>query len=132
MSRRSRTTQSVDPNRPRFGQLRPRKPGAVWPGKPQDAEGETQAEHPWNPTGFGPGMGPDLSEPFSEPDDSTDVRPVHEQYYESCTISEAADEIVRYKVGEECPNCGFAKLKLDADRHVSCPICGFGAYRACG
>ena len=105
-----------------------------WPGKRRSG-GEScddRANH-WNPTGFGPGMGPELTSrdnpnpSNSRPEDNDEAT-----VWESCTISDAADKIIRFRVGDECPNCGFARLALDANNHVSCPICGFGAYRACG
>lgn len=38
-----------------------------------------------------------------------------------------------YRVGDPCPNCGFARLEYDGYFNVYCSICGFrtGARGAC-
>ena len=120
-----------------------------WPGKPQDsAENPSDSESPdlndtkkfhWHLTDFGPGAGPDISSSDRE-SAGPPPRPEHLKKRkkrdtddgESCSIVHEAEDILEYKVGDQCPNCDFASLKLDPDEHVSCPICRFGAYRACG
>lgn len=104
-----------------------------WPGK-RRAVGERcpDSEKHWNPTGFGPGMSLEIASGVKPDPESPAPEDKDEPVWESRTLADAADKIVRYRVGDECPNCGFAKLSLDANNHVSCPICGFGAYRACG
>ena len=103
-----------------------------WPGRTAGNPSPTKHPNHWNPAGYGPGMGPELISDSQKPDPETTTEAGGNPVWESCTISEAADKLVRFRIGDECPNCGFAKLSLDADNHVSCPICGFGAYRACG
>ncbi len=47
--------------------------------------------------------------------------------------AEADSAVETYRVGDLCPNCGFARLEYDGYFNVYCPICGFrtGARGAC-
>ena len=37
--------------------------------------------------------------------------------------------VVYLSVGETCPHCGFAALRVTEDRDVRCPVCGYGTAR---
>ena len=45
---------------------------------------------------------------------------------ESCPIT---TDIIWLKEEQECPNCHFAKLKLDENKDLKCPVCGFGTAK---
>jgi rubrerythrin len=44
-------------------------------------------------------------------------------------LKKAEETVEILKEGQECPFCGFAKMKREGNEIV-CPICGYG-YRAC-
>jgi hypothetical protein len=112
-----------------------------WPGKesrPQpNPSPNDSAQFHWHPTDFGPGMGPDLSKSnqksSSRPSKPNSLpQPVPKvQHKENCSIVHTVEGFLKYQVGDQCPNCDFAKLKMDADDQISCPICGFGGARGC-
>lgn len=49
----------------------------------------------------------------------------------SCPLPAAGGPIVYIKEGDLCPNCGFARLKLEPGRIIRCPICGYGNGAGC-
>lgn len=53
--------------------------------------------------------------------------------FQLSTPEEAEGAVESYRVGDLCPNCGFAPLAYDGYFNVYCPICGFrtGARGAC-
>ncbi|MFQ5608253.1 MAG: hypothetical protein ACE5GA_09925 [Candidatus Zixiibacteriota bacterium] len=107
-----------------------------WPGRGA-AHITARVPAGWIPTGFGPGEGPDLSvAPAAQGRLSvTDLYIRSEALFRSETRALSpsseiaqADHVLRNRPGKLCPSCGYASLKLDADLHVSCPICNFGVH----
>ncbi len=87
-----------------------------WPGKTGASSAFPEDCHErWYPTGWGAGCGPDLS---ASPTQSATDSPLEK--------SELKSKAPSFVIGSICPNCGFAKLSLDADEYVSCPLCRFG------
>ncbi len=111
-------SQDLSQNNQELGKDEPK-----WPGKagnncafPEDVHGR------WYPTGWGAGCGPDLS-----PGAPRITTP---QSSKKATLKVKAPS---FEIGSVCPNCGFAKLSLDADEYVSCPLCRFGGIcESCG
>ena len=48
---------------------------------------------------------------------------------EKAPVCERSPYIVYLRPGQECPNCHFAKLEIDENRELECPVCGYGTNR---
>ncbi len=108
-----------------------------WPGQAGSAPERSVAE-PWIPTGFGPGEGPDPGDSCLEQGRLTDselsARSEILCRYEIESTRETSEarqagRILQNRIDQLCPSCGYAKLRIDAELHISCPICRFGVHR---
>ncbi len=96
--------------------------GTGWPGKIGASDTFPEDLHTrWYPTSWGAGFGPELDLPHPD------------------SIARSESDSLRLKVSTPsfeidmlCPNCGYARMTLDADERVSCPLCSFGGLCECG
>ena len=108
-----------------------------WPGQVASLI-QASALRQWVPTGFGPGEGPDLRDSSSKYGSLTDSDLISRSEilcrYEIDSAPDASEarqarRILQNRIDQLCPSCGYARLKIDAELHISCPICGFGVHR---
>lgn len=108
-----------------------------WPGQAVSLN-QNYTPESWIPTGFGPGEGPDLSDSSSEKGHLTDsemsARSEILCRYEIESTRETSEarqagRILQNQIDQLCPSCGYARLRIDAELHVSCPMCRFGVHR---
>jgi len=50
---------------------------------------------------------------------------------EKAPVCERSPHVVYLRPGQECANCHFAKLEIDENRELKCPVCGYGTGKAC-
>ena len=110
----------------------------IWPGQKGSPSEDFDDNCPWNPTGFGAGIGPDLSAAVMERQSvrvlisspHTERSSLFAQPID-LAIEELCDELA-YRESDICPHCGFARLSIDEAKCLSCPICFFGSGREYG
>jgi len=112
MPRRNPQTEELPPGK---------KSESHWPGKTGDPNAFPEDTHNrWFPTSWGAGFGPELDSPVSGREKRS------ERDSQALGISAPS-----FEIGILCPNCGFARMTLDADEQVSCPLCNFGGLCEC-
>ena len=110
----------------------------TWPGQKRSPGEDFDDDCPWNPTGFGPGIGPDLSAGVVERQ-SVRVLISSPHTERASLFAEPIDlaiqelrEELAFRENDICPHCGFARLSIDEAKCLSCPICFFGSSREYG